>query len=114
MVESRSRKAAFLRDVIRVIGLSKARVLWERVEELDRFVSPSSIDVLTARAVRIDEGIAGTARHLLNAAGRVVLFGRLDTGPLQPDFEPIDSGAAGEKILVLGRRNTARAFHVEQ
>lgn len=113
MVESRSRKAAFLRDVVRVVGLSHVRVLWERVEALEPLVPSASIDVLTIRALRLDAGVAKAADYLLNASGRVVSFGPVDAGPLLAGFEAVNTGSARGDIQLFRRRTPGRLFHVE-
>jgi 16S rRNA (guanine527-N7)-methyltransferase len=104
MVESRSRKAAFLRDVVRVVGLDDVQVLWDRVEAVERLVAGGSVDVVTMRAVRIDEAIAKSVHHLLSARGRVVLFGRVDCSPLFTEFEQVDVSSLSADIAVLQRR----------
>ena len=53
MVESRSRRAAFLREVVRAIDLTNAAVLTARLEELAE-MAPRSADLVSARGVRID------------------------------------------------------------
>jgi 16S rRNA (guanine527-N7)-methyltransferase len=54
MIESRSRKVAFLRDVVRRLGLLDVGVRWDRVEVASQSVQPGTVDFLTIRALRID------------------------------------------------------------
>ena len=49
MIESRSRKAAFLRDVVRTLDLSDVHVLWDRLQHLPDAVPGRSVDVVTVR-----------------------------------------------------------------
>jgi 16S rRNA (guanine527-N7)-methyltransferase len=75
MVESKTRKAAFLREVVRVIGLSNAVVLDERFEEVAR--RPEAVaaaDLLTVRAVKTDDALFETAALMLKKGGRLLLF----------------------------------------
>src|SRR6185312_5103916 len=56
LVESKARKAAFLREVVRELGLTGASVETSRFEELaSRPEAQASTGLLTLRAVRIDQ-----------------------------------------------------------
>ena len=75
MVESRSRKAAFLSEVVRSLALTTTEVLSFRIEELARSAAAGHADLLTIRAVRIDEGLLRAAAALLRIGGQLLLFG---------------------------------------
>ena len=75
MTESRGRKAAFLREAVRSLGLN-AEVLSDRFEGLLSY-PPGSVDLITARAVRIED-VVSLAVHLLSSSGRLLLFGSID------------------------------------
>ena len=75
MTESRGRKAAFLREAVRLLGLD-AEVLSDRFEALLSY-PPGSVDLITARAVRIED-VVSLAVHLLSSSGRLLLFGSID------------------------------------
>jgi 16S rRNA (guanine527-N7)-methyltransferase len=85
MVESRSRKVAFLREAVRSLGLNTAEVVTSRFQELERPNPPA--DYVTARAVRPDEDFAAVAAHLLGPHGRLILFGRAARPPAVSAFE---------------------------
>ena len=103
--ESRGTKAAFLREAVRVLGLS-ARVYGERVETLNE-----QFECVTLRAVDRMGGALGVA------AGRVGRGGWLAVLTTIPEREAVE-GAAGagfrwesralpgstERILLFGRR----------
>jgi 16S rRNA (guanine527-N7)-methyltransferase len=75
MVESKTRKAAFLREVVRTLELPHTEVEAVRFEEL--LVRPElheSADVVTMRAVKIDAKMLGALQSLLKTDGRVFLF----------------------------------------
>ena len=74
MTESRGRKAAFLREAVRSLGLN-AEVIG-RFEELLAYPA-GSVDLVTARAVRMQD-VAAIATHLLSSSGRLLLFGSVD------------------------------------
>ncbi|HJZ77222.1 MAG TPA: 16S rRNA (guanine(527)-N(7))-methyltransferase RsmG [Vicinamibacterales bacterium] len=73
MVEARQRKAAFLREAVRVLGLSNAEVTNARFEDLSGFVGQA--DLVTVRAVKLDAKFAAAASSLLIESGRLVVFG---------------------------------------
>lgn len=74
MVESRHRKASFLREVLRELGLAG-------VVESDRFEAVSCrdgyarhFDLLSVRAVRLDAGALQCVAAFLRSGGRAALF----------------------------------------
>lgn len=80
MVESKARKAAFLREVVRQLRLSDARVEAARYEELlPRADLHEAFDVLSLRAVRIDARILMNLQAFLKPGGSFCLF-RATTG----------------------------------
>jgi 16S rRNA (guanine527-N7)-methyltransferase len=89
MVESSSKKAAFLREAVHVVGLPDAVVLDARVEALAQRVRAGTVDVVTVRAVRIDEDLIASVTHLLTVGGRLLLFGS-DTEPAPPGFRIVE------------------------
>lgn len=76
MVESKVRKAAFLRDVIRQLMLEAAVVENVRFEALvEQPELRGVIDLVTVRAVRVDEPFVDVCRYLLKPGGLLRLFG---------------------------------------
>jgi 16S rRNA (guanine527-N7)-methyltransferase len=76
MVESKMRKAAFLREVVRTLELDKTDVEAVRFEEL--LVRPAlhdAADVLTMRAVKIDVKTLAGLQSFLKPNGMLFLFG---------------------------------------
>ena len=76
MVESKTRKAAFLREVVRTLELSRMQVDAVRFEEL--LVRPElhdAFDVVTMRAVRVDRKTASKVQSFIRAEGSLFLFG---------------------------------------
>jgi len=73
MVEARGKKAAFLREVTRVLDLSNVDVVNTRVEDW----SPArhSAELVTARALRINTQLLLLVRTFLSAHGQLLLFG---------------------------------------
>ncbi|HCE01905.1 MAG TPA: 16S rRNA (guanine(527)-N(7))-methyltransferase RsmG [Acidobacteria bacterium] len=75
MVESKSRKAAFLREVVRHLGICGAEVEACRYEQLAaRVTDDERADVVTVRAVRLDEDGFDCLSRLLARGGRLFLF----------------------------------------
>jgi 16S rRNA (guanine527-N7)-methyltransferase len=111
MVESSSRKAAFLREAVHVVGLSGAVVLDGRVEALAQRVRAGSVDVVTARAIRIDEDLMAAVSHLLAIGGRLLLFGS-ETEPAPPGFrisELRKLPGEGDNLSILQRVDVGKA-----
>jgi 16S rRNA (guanine527-N7)-methyltransferase len=72
MVESRSRKCAFLRETVRTLALPDTHVLEGRYEALPQ---NQDVDLVTIRAVRLDEPVTRLIRGLLRPGGRLFAFG---------------------------------------
>jgi 16S rRNA (guanine527-N7)-methyltransferase len=73
LTEARERKAVFLREVIRQLGLGHSEVATGRFEEFAT-ARPGWADVVTSRAVAADELLAATAGRLLKPNGQLLLF----------------------------------------
>ena len=92
MVEARAKKAAFLREAIREVGLTGADVISGRYEELlERSDLRGTARLVSARAVRQDATLIATARHLLAPGGHFMLFREKAEADRSPDgFAPED------------------------
>jgi 16S rRNA G527 N7-methylase RsmG len=74
-VESKNRKAAFLREAIRQLGLKDTAVEASRVEELlSRPHMHEGADVVTVRAVRLDKKFLAEIQAFLKPHGLLFLF----------------------------------------
>jgi 16S rRNA (guanine527-N7)-methyltransferase len=81
MVESKVRKCAFLREVVRELSLEEAYVETHRFEELVGLPEfTETIDVVTIRAVRPDVRTLAAAQGFLRIGGEVFLFARTGAG----------------------------------
>ena len=69
LVESNGKKARFLREAVRTLGLANARVAETRAEALDE---PGAYDLITARALDTLAGIIEVGGHLLKPGGRLL------------------------------------------
>lgn len=124
MIESRSRKAAFLREVVRVLGFTDTVVVAARFEQLvEAIVSeltapPASpmgpipglhretIDYVTIRGVALTGALLSAVRSLLKPTGRLLLFlPAHDPSPLLAGFRPLEKKGDGSHFSV---------FHVER
>jgi len=90
LVESRSRKCAFLREAVRTMGLAGTVVASERFESF----SGGPFDVATFRAVRVDREFADFLVRILEPGGTVLSFG---STVLDSRFD-----ATGERVLPDG------------
>lgn len=69
LVESNGKKARFMREAVRQLGLGNARVAESRAEAL---AEPAAYDHLTARAMDTLAGIIRVGGHLLRPGGRLL------------------------------------------
>jgi len=69
LVESNGKKARFLREAVRVLGLRNAHVAERRAEALDQ---PGAYDLITARAFATLRGIIDVGGHLLEPGGTLL------------------------------------------
>ncbi|MGH8063412.1 MAG: 16S rRNA (guanine(527)-N(7))-methyltransferase RsmG [Pseudoxanthomonas sp.] len=69
LVESNGKKARFLREAVRTLDLTNARVAESRAEALDE---PGTYDAITARALDTLAGIIRVGGHLLNPGGKLL------------------------------------------
>jgi len=114
MIESKARKAAFLRETVRSLGLSGSRVENARFEDVAAEFGEGGIaDLVTVRAVKADDVLFGASAQLLKKNGRLLMF-RPSNEPVRADgFELTDT-------VELIRSSRAfltvfsRVFHVEQ
>ena len=84
MVESKTRKAVFLREAARHLKLTSATVETARFEQLlTRPELHESFDVMTLRAVRVETATLLTLQALLKSGGELFWFqaGRKDATP---------------------------------
>lgn len=103
--ESQAKKAAFLRETIRTLGLSNATVYNGRVEELSQ-----KFDAVALRAVDRMQGACRTAIRNLAVAGCLVLFVTRETGSdLTTEFGQIEwtpsilLPGSSQRLLLIGR-----------
>ncbi len=69
LVESNGKKARFLREAVRTLGLADVRVLASRAEAVDE---PGRYALITARALDRLAGILAVGGHLLAPGGRLL------------------------------------------
>jgi len=115
MIESKERKGAFLREAIRVLGLSDSKVETGRFEvACEKPEHAATADLVTVRAVKADPELFETAAQLLKNGGRLMLFRPAHSPSADPPgfvrtstVPLIDSP---QSFLSIYRR----LFHVEQ
>jgi 16S rRNA (guanine527-N7)-methyltransferase len=75
MIESKERKSAFLREAVRILGLTETVVETERFEEAASKTEYAGMgELVTVRAVRADQVLFDTAERLLSRNGQLLLF----------------------------------------
>ncbi len=107
LVEARDRRAAFLREVARTVGLENVRVWPSRAET---WQPPQRPELVAVRALRRNVAVA-LARRLLAERGELALMRKQGAGdPHAPGFEEVGSlryclpGGDRHEVVVLRRR----------
>ena len=104
MVESRSRKAAFLSEVARFLDLTDVIVLLTRIEAIENSESRDALDLVTMQAVRTDERLLRVVSALLVKGGRLCLFGASSGRAYRVGLEQVD------RIQFVGGGSSAEIF----
>jgi 16S rRNA (guanine527-N7)-methyltransferase len=108
VIESNVKKATFLAEVVRELGLSNTRVFVSRYEELGEEITP--IDVVCSRALGEFDKFLGWARSERVAANRAILWvGGRDVEAITRIIgwswkEPIPIPHSLQRYLVIGDR----------
>ncbi|HEY8669992.1 MAG TPA: RsmG family class I SAM-dependent methyltransferase, partial [Terriglobales bacterium] len=116
LIESNQRKASFLREVIRALGLRGITVQGSRAEtvsvEADSTQADSTqADLVTLRAVERFERILPVARGLVNPGGRLALLigeSQIQIARLMPTLAdvtwqtPIPIAGSESRIILVG------------
>ena len=110
-VESNGKKARFMREALRQLGLRNARVVESRIEGFD---APGQFDAITARALATLPLILELGGHLLKPAGKLLAMkgahpaeeiAALPAGWRLQDAHPLRvPGLAAERHLVVVAR----------
>jgi 16S rRNA (guanine527-N7)-methyltransferase len=89
MVEVKTRKAVFLREAVRELGLRDAEVETARFEELlPRAELHEALDLVSIRAVRIETRTLLTLQAFLRPGGKIMLFRGASKGELEDSPPP--------------------------
>ena len=109
LVESKTRKAAFLREVVRALKLPGTEVANMRFQELP--TPTPAADLVTVRAVRLDRILLDESARLLRVGGHLLFFGNpgaLAHRAFRPD--QLERTTSAEQVV----KSFVRVFHVEQ
>jgi len=107
LVESKGRKAAFLREVARVLSLKSVEVEGTRIESIVvRHPRAGAADLVTVRAVKPSDDILEAVRGLLRFGGQAAFIGsKFDESGVRQGFQvvPITDQASSESLLLLSK-----------
>jgi len=106
LVEARSRKAAFLREAVRALSLQGTEVANDRFEHVTARVDlAGQADVVTVRAVRIDDVLLESSRRLLKPGGDLFLFSTVGSSTVSSSLFDISRSVTllpgGQSELVI-------------
>ncbi|MDT0619233.1 16S rRNA (guanine(527)-N(7))-methyltransferase RsmG [Salinisphaera sp. P385] len=99
LVESNRKKAAFLRHVVRVLGLDNVEVVQQRVES---WYPPASFDTVICRAFAAAPLALKSLGHLCGPAGQVLLMKGRDPAPELDELPDGFRVAATHELSVPG------------
>ena len=108
LIESNRKKAAFLAEVARELGLSDVQIHSERMEDIDD--QGLGFDFVTARAVAIDDIFLEWANNHLNPSGTIALWlGRDDSREISRSSswkwrDPISLPGADRRVILVGSK----------
>lgn len=102
MVESKARKAAFLREAVRALELRNVEIENQRFEDVVARVRAHTVDLVSVRAVRNAPSLMIAIRRVLSPNGRIFLFHSPAGGSKAPP------GFAMAEIARLGTSHDAR------
>jgi 16S rRNA (guanine527-N7)-methyltransferase len=104
LIEAQQKKAVFLGEVIRTLGLAGTKVLRSRAEQIE-----ARFDVVTLRAVESFETILPIAARLVHPAGRLALLigagQALKASSLLPQISwrtPISIPLSSGRVVLIG------------
>ena len=107
LIESNHKKCAFLREVIRTVGLEDANVVNLRAED----IADASYDILTFRAVERFDAVLSTAAGLVVPGGRLaLLIGESQLDPARAALanwswlDPLPIPLSDSRILAVARK----------
>lgn len=111
LLEPRQRKAAFLKEVIREIGVEMTDVVTNRFESWVRELGEKRPHIITTRAVNMAGGLLLAITESLAPAGTAVLFTSVDIaqsllatqGPLAWR-DPVRVPSRAASVILLGKR----------
>lgn len=105
MIESKTRKAAFLREAVRQLKLTNAFVEAARAEEvLARSDFLETADVMSIRAVRVEAKTLTQLQAFLKPGGRLLLFQGSGKNELSVAAHPLEIEAEHPLVDALGSR----------
>lgn len=114
MFESRTKKCAFLREAVRSLEIGRSQVVEARFEDVNaQEVTP--VDLVTMRAVKLDEISARLIRAISEPGAKVLRF-TSETGDKWSELEAAKYGMTllVERQLVASTRSSIQLFHVER
>jgi 16S rRNA (guanine527-N7)-methyltransferase len=100
LVEGRARKAAFLREASRVLGI-EAEVVVGRFEDVSSRWANGTLDVVSMRAVRPDSGLVDEFARVLAVDGVFLWFGEIGQITNSDAFRA--TSAVGKGLFALYR-----------
>ena len=114
MVESRARKAAFLREALRELGIAGSVENSRFADLAVRHEFGEAFGLLSVRAIRVDEAVFAASVSLLRLDGIVALFGTMEAAGPPPGLPPTLRWLSSRRLLPTTRSALTRLQKVER
>lgn len=88
MVESKTRKAVFLKEAVRTVGLDSEVITSRHEELLSRPDLHEAVDLVTLRAVRVEPRLLSSLQAFVRPGGLLFLFRGATVTPASEAFPP--------------------------
>jgi len=95
MVESKARKAAFLREAVRELRIEAATVETARFEAMAQCLGSAAVGLVTVRGVRVDDSLAVAIRSVLRDGAHLLIFSSA------PTHEPLAGFVAAKPVRLV-------------
>ena len=102
LVESVTKKAAFLKEAARAIGLPGLEVFAGRLKDLQNV----SVDWLTMRAVRLDARLLKDIRRIVPRGTLALFLGEADTASLSAEIKIYPIPGSDHRVIAVGECST--------
>ncbi len=108
LLDSRKKKCDAVGEIIENLGLTNARTISSRLEELDMRRFSGRYDTIVCRSVKIEPRFASTLKKLVKRGGRLLFYKAKEIDDLKPfagiEFLDVSHPALGDRRIGVWKR----------